>query len=265
MAETDNLKDGAAPSSQTLDRAVAALRIVASARNAGVTLAEVAQKVGLTKPTVRRLLLALMENGLIEQDSASRTYFCGPETYALGILAGERFGVHRMAGDSLRRLADRSGDAALLSVQRGNETVCLAREEGTYPLRSHVLQPGDRHPLGCGASGIALLAALPDAQVEVILQHNQERLLGAYPHLSIPLIREQMRQARLLGYAFNQGLVFKGSWGVAVVVADPRGGLPASLAIAGVESRFADNRHEALVALLNHEKAIVEARMRGGH
>lgn len=263
MEEQENPRESieTLPSSQTLDRAIGILQIVASARNNGIALAEVVNKVGLTKPTTRRLLLSLMENGLIEQDLSTRRYFCGPETYALGILAGDRFGVHRIANDSLRRLAERSGDAALLSVQRGNETVCLAREEGSYPLRSHVLQPGDRHPLGCGASGIALLAALPDEQVNNILAVNKDVLLSTYPHLSIPIIREQVQQARELGYAFNKGLVFKGSWGVAVAVVDPRGGLPASLAIAGVESRFADNRHEELVALLNEEKVFVEARM----
>ncbi|THU02030.1 IclR family transcriptional regulator [Lampropedia puyangensis] len=254
--ETESL-----PSSQTLDRAIHILQVVTATRNSGLALADIVEKVGLTKPTARRLLLALMENGLIEQDPVSRKYFSGPETYALGILAGDRFGVLRMATDSLRRLAQRSGDAALLSVQRGTETVCLAREDGNYPLRSHVLQPGDRHPLGCGGSGIALLAALPDEQVHSILEVNSDTLLSTYPHLSIPIIWEQVEQTRELGYAFNKGLVFKGSWGVAVAVVDPRGGLPSSLAIAGVESRFADNRHEELVAMLNEEKAFVEARM----
>lgn len=256
-----NEETDALPSSQTLDRAIQLLQVVTATRNKGMALAEIVDKVKLTKPTARRLLLALMENGLIEQDPASRKYFSGPETYALGILAGDRFGVLRMATDSLRRLAIRSGDAAFISVQRGNETVCLAREDGDYPLRSHVLQPGDRHPLGCGGSGMALLAALPDAQVHSILAANNDSLLASYPSLSIPIIWEQVQQTRELGYAFNKGLIFKGSWAVAVAVVDPRGGLPSSLAIAGVESRFDDNRHEELVAMLNEEKAFIEARM----
>ena len=139
--------------------------------------------------------------------------------------------------------------------------MCLAREDGDYPLRSHVLQPGDRHPLGCGGSGMALLAALPDAQVHSILAANNDSLLASYPNLSIPIIWEQVQQTRAQGYAFNKGLIFKGSWAVAVAVVDPRGGLPSSLAIAGIESRFDDNRHEELVAMLNEEKAFIEARM----
>ena len=100
--------------------------------------------------------------GLVEQDPVTRSYFLGVETYVLGLLATARFGLHHLARDSLLRLARQSGDTAFLSVRRGDYGTCLHREEGTCPLRSHVLQAGDRHPLGVGAGNIAMLAKLSD-------------------------------------------------------------------------------------------------------
>ena len=53
-------------------------------------------------------------------------------------------------------------DSSFLSVRRDNYAVCLYREEGTYPVRTHALQAGLQHPLGVGAGSLAMLSALPD-------------------------------------------------------------------------------------------------------
>ncbi|MGT2460316.1 IclR family transcriptional regulator (plasmid) [Cupriavidus basilensis] len=249
--------------SQTLDRAVQVLKIVTGSCTVGIGLSDLVKATGLTKPTTRRLLLALIENGLVEQHPEDRRYYAGAETYALGILAAERFGIRRLAADSLVRIAERSGDAALLSVQRGCETVCLAREEGTYPLRSHVLQPGDRHPIGVGGGGIALLAILSDDGVERALTFNAERLAADYPGLSLDLVRKQVHEARTHGYGLNPGLVVEGSYGMGVAIHDPRSGISAALTIAGVESRFTDARIQELAVFLQEEKEYLEMRMRG--
>ena len=253
--ESDSRAEAGA-ASQTLDRAFQLVRFISASRGEGMALSDLVRASGLTKPTARRLLVSLIANGLIEQEAQSRRYHLGPEIYLLGVMADERFGIQRLAAGSLVRLAAASGDAALLSVQRGMETICLAREEGSYPLRSHVLQPGDRHPLGGGAAGVALLAGLPDDEIEEILATHGERLSAAY--LSPTQLREQVAITRRCGYALNAGYVFKGSWGVAVSFRDLRTGLHAALTIAGVESRFTDTRIKELVALLQEEKFHLE-------
>ena len=67
--------------------------------------------------------------------------------------------------------------------------VCVLREDGDYPLKTHVLLPGDRHPLGVGAGSLAILAALPDDEVDACLQANAALIARRYPHYSVPLIR----------------------------------------------------------------------------
>lgn len=260
-AQLEDGHSGGGAASQTLDRAVQVLRFVAGSRAGGIGLSELVRATGLTKPTTRRLLLALIENGLVEQHVEDRRYYAGAETYALGVLAAERFGIHRLAAESLIRIAARSGDTALLSVQRGYEAVCLAREEGTYPLRSHVLQPGDRHPIGAGGGGLALLSILPDDEVEHALAFNAERLAAHYPGLTPELLRRQVQETRARGYALNPGLIVKGSYAIGVAVQDSRSGMSAGLTIAGVESRFTDDRIEELATILREEKELLEMRM----
>ncbi|MCO5396734.1 IclR family transcriptional regulator [Ralstonia soli] len=253
-------------SSQTLDRAVRVLQLVAGSRLGGIGLSDLVKKTGLTKPTTRRLLLALIDNRLVEQRDEDRRYYAGPETYALGLLASERFGIHRLAAESLTSLAAHSGDAALLSVRHGYETVCLAREEGTYPLRSHVLQPGNRHPIGVGAGGLALLSAMSDAEVDQALAFNAERFAVNYPTLSPEFLKRQVLETRTRGYAINPGLVVKGSYAIAVATQDPSSGMSVAVTIAGVESRFTDAHIQQLAVMLREEKDRLEKRMqRFGH
>ena len=55
---------GRVAASQTLDRAVQVLQLVAGSGASGIGLSELVKKTGLTKPTTRRLLLGLIDNGL---------------------------------------------------------------------------------------------------------------------------------------------------------------------------------------------------------
>jgi DNA-binding IclR family transcriptional regulator len=253
---------GRVAASQTLDRAVQVLQLVAGSGASGIGLSELVKKTGLTKPTTRRLLLGLIHNGLVEQHHGEdRRYYAGAETYALGMLASERFGIHRLATESLISIAVRSGDAALLSVRRGYETVCLAREEGTYPLRSQVLKPGDRHPIGVGGGGLALLSIMSDDEVHQALAFNAERFAANYPTLSPELLKRQVQETRTRGYAINPGLIVKGSYAIGVAIQDPRSGMSAALAIAGVESRFTDDHIRKLATILQEEKDRLEMRM----
>ena len=51
-----------------------------------------------------------------------------------------------------------TGESAFYSARRGNETVCLLREDGSFPIRSHVLHEGIRFPLGVASAGQVILA-----------------------------------------------------------------------------------------------------------
>jgi DNA-binding IclR family transcriptional regulator len=118
--------------SQTLDCAIDLLRHVAASREAGASLSELKRASGLTKPTTRRLLISLIENGLVEQREEDRRYHAGAETYALGMMALSRFGIERLAVESLHRLAKSSCDAALLTIQSGYQTAAVLNSTETH-------------------------------------------------------------------------------------------------------------------------------------
>lgn len=249
----------AAGGTQAIERAIAVLLLVGRAGPDGGRLSDIVERSGLPKPTARRVLLALVRAGLVDQDEASRRYHIGPEAYVLGTLAAARFGIHALSLGALARITRESGDCAFLTVPRDIFGVCLHREEGTYPIRTHVLQAGDRHPLGVGAGSLAILAALPDAEVERILAANAEALAAHYPGYAPERLRQGVSEARRLGYALNPGLYVSGSWGIGVVVRDAEGRPAGALSIAAIDTRLTPERQPQLAALLLREARGLEA------
>ncbi|EKM98360.1 IclR family transcriptional regulator [Acidocella sp. MX-AZ02] len=240
---------------QSLQRALAVLRLVASHSGRGIRLADVVERSGLTKPTAHRLLQALEQEGFLAQDVASRLYHLGPEAYVIGTLAGDRYGFRRAALPSLARLAAASEDTAFLTIRRDLHGVCLHREEGSFPIRSYVLQAGDRHPLGVGAGSLAILAALPCDEAEELIERNSEELQARYPGFPPSLLRQRVEEARIEGHAFNPGQLYAGSWAVGVAVMERNGQCEGALSIAAIENRLQPDRRTYLVRLLQQEVA----------
>ncbi|MHC5655825.1 IclR family transcriptional regulator [Stappia sp.] len=246
---------------QSVDRALALLSLVGRHAGRGASLTQLVDDSGLNKPTVRRLLLALIRGGMVEQDETSRLYFLGEETYVLGTFAGQRFGLVEICRASLTRLSDRTQDTSFLSVRRDAQSLCLYREEGTYPVRTHALQAGFEHPLGIGAGSLAMLAALPDAEVEETLATNEESIRARYPGLPPERIRSDVRTTRERGYSLNPGLIVANSWGVGVAFRFPDGRIAGALSIAAIDSRMREDRQKELADCLRQEVEKVEEKL----
>ena len=255
------VNDGGATGSQSVDRALGLLSMVGRHAERGVALSDLVEESGLNKPTCRRLLLALMRAGLVEQDEESRRYYLGQESYVLGSLASRRFGLLQLSMESLLRLSKKTEDSSFLSVRRDTFSVCLYREEGTYPVRTHALQAGFEHPLGVGAGSLAMLSTLADDEVEAVLSANGRVLADKYPMLQPARIRQDIATTRAKGYALNPGLIFANSWGIGVALKTPEGQLAGALSIAAIDSRMQEKRQVELAGYLLEEARLVEARL----
>lgn len=203
-----------------------------------------------------------MRAGLVEQEAQTRRYHLGEEAYVLGTLASRRHGLLELSMESLRNLSEITMDASFVSARRENYAICLHREEGTYPVRTHALQAGNQHPLGIGAGSLAMLAALQDDEVERVLAENRKVLENQYPGYSLRQIREDIVETRERGYSLNPGRIFAGSWGVGAAIMFPDGRVAGALSIAAIESRVSPERQPELARLLKREAERVEAKLR---
>jgi DNA-binding IclR family transcriptional regulator len=237
---------------QVVSRVAALFRLVGRSQH-GSSVADLVRDSGLTRPTVHRLLASLAAEGLLEKDPVGGLWVLGPEIQVLGVVAAGRFPLEGIVQPSLRRLADETGESSFFSVRRGNETVCLMREEGSFPIRSFVLFEGVRFPLGVASAGTAIMAFLPEEEQEKLFAEGSRRAGAIAANHSVESIRRNLSSTRETGYSVNPGLVLEGSWGMGAAVFD-RSGRPAyALSLTGIESRFRPDRQELLGRLLLEE------------
>ena len=233
-------------------RAGALLRAVSAAEPDGAGTTDVARATGLPRPSVHRLLTSLETEGLLERLPESGRWVLGPELYLLGTAAAQRYDVSGLAQPVVRRLSMATGESAFFSVLRGEETICLLREDGSFPIRSHVLHEGIRFPLGVASAGLAILAHLPDAESAAYLARRDLTEDYGAAHAPRALAR-RLRETRTQGYAVNPGLLVEGSWGMGAAVFDAAGRPRWALSLTGIERRFAAPRRRELGPLLLHE------------
>lgn len=238
------------PGTQAVARAARLLRLVTASGADGAALQELAGSAGLSRPTTHRLLSALRVEGLVDRDADSSRWMPGPELFLMGSVAAARYDVTALARDIVRSLAVKTEESAFFSVRRADETVCLLREEGSFPIRSFVLSEGVRFPLGVASAGLAILAFLPDHDVDAYLERHPELAENwGRTHGERPL-RKRLAETKERGYAVNPGLIVEGSWGLGAAVFDRAGRPEWALSLTGVAFRFGPERQAELGRIL---------------
>lgn len=236
------------------------LRALSAHEPAGASTTVIAREAGLARPTAHRLLSSMRSEGFTDRDDASGNWHLGPEIYLLGLVASGRHDATETARSAVRRLAHETGESAFFSARRGDETVCLLREDGSFPIRSHVLYEGIRLPLGVASAGLAVLSFLDRREQSQYLRDTDLTTVYGDAHHRDRL-SEQIERTRRNGYAVNPGLIVPGSWGIAAAVFDRQGSPRWALSITGIEARLAPPRQRQLGKLLLGEAHALSQRI----
>jgi DNA-binding IclR family transcriptional regulator len=144
----------AGETAQTLDRGLRLLYLVADTPE-GLTVTEAADRLGVGRAVVYRLVGALTSHGLVRRDGAGRLRL------GAGVLHLARRAhplVIEAALPALRRLAEEVGATAHLTIAEGTEAVALAVVEPSWTAFHVAYRAGSRHPLARGAAGRAIVA-----------------------------------------------------------------------------------------------------------
>lgn len=246
--------------SQSISRAIQILRLVA-AGSEGKRLVDLQRETGLTKPTVHRILDTLRRHGFIDQHEESKRYTLGQEVTTLGWSAGHQaYDLRELCADHMVEVAQRTGDTSFLSVRSGYDVVCLDRQSGSYPVKAFTIDVGNRRPIGVGAGGVVLLAALAEQEREVAYEAIKRRL-GEYPATDLKTIKRAVEKTQDSGYALSNGFVLHEVRGIGVPIRDIQGRTVAALSLAAIKERITSERLPELVAVLKAHASQVSQRL----
>lgn len=230
---------------QTLERGVELLKLIAAHHPSGIRLTDLAKLSGLELPTVHRLLGSLLREGLVAQHEVGKRYLLGGYCHQLAKAADNKAPIQETYGPLLEAIAEATGDATFLVVQSGFDTLCIARAIGTYIIQALAVSVGYRQPIGVGAGGLGMLAEMPARDSEALIRANRERL-PYYRNLTVEALRDRVAEARMEGYAVIGNYAVAGVIGVGVALRDPLGNIVGGLSVASIKSRMGKARQEQI-------------------
>lgn len=246
---------------QGVERVSAILHAFRMAERGGLRLIDVATYTGLNKSTVFRLLRALVGVRLLEHDEETGLFYLGFDLFLLGSVASARFGILEMGREHLMRLSARTHDTVYLSARSGLEAVCIDRCVGSFPIKVLTLGIGDRRPLGVGAGSLAILASLPDEEVDSIVEANSIQF-QRFKSFSRSKMFEMVLESRRNGFAFNDGRIIPQMSAVAVPVIGRNDRPIAALSVAALTERMKPRRRDTIVRWLKTEAKMLSGRLK---
>ena len=198
-------------------------------------VSEIARRLAAPQSSTSVLLKSLTQLGYLDYDRDSRTYLPSPRVALLGTWLDK--GPVR-DGSLVRMLEDLSG--------RTGGTVILAARSGIVAQYVHVLQartamrfhvpPGTRRLVVWSATGTALLAEVPDAEIGALVRRTNAEAAPDQAPVPVAAVLANVAQLRRDGHFLSRGLVTPGAGSIALPLPHgvDRRDRPLAVAISGV-------------------------------
>jgi DNA-binding IclR family transcriptional regulator len=225
---------------QVLDRALAILDAL-SADGPDLSLAEVSQALGLHKSTAHRLIMVLERHKLIERNSGNSRYRLGLKLFELGTRAVSKLDLRERARPFLERLVLETSETVHLCILDDAEVVYLDKVEPARSVRM-ASSVGRRNPAYCTAVGKAMMAYLPDSQVEAMARKHGLRAVTANTITSLVALKKELNAIRERGYAIDHEEIEEGVRCVGCVVRNFSGEPLAAISVSAPAFRLTKDK-----------------------
>lgn len=236
---------------QSIHRAIGLLRMVVANNERGISLARLARESDLHVATARRMLGALLDEGMLSYNPVSKRYHLGVDLYYFGA-AAHQFQIRDRYRHILERIAQQTEDTVFLLIRSGNNALVVDRVEGAFPIRTLTHEVGHMTPLGIGAGSTVLLATLPDKQCKAAIQANQRRY-SQYKNFTSKDVWEAVERCRELGYSETGGVFIPEAVAIGRPVRDANGEAEAAISVAAISQRMGAERREWVAGVIKEE------------
>ena len=186
---------------QSVDRAITLLEAIAEA-GGETTLTEVSRRTRLNISTCHHLLSTLVQRGYVAKVPVRRSYALGARILYLSNACLTQVDLPARAAPFIEQINEKTGETVHLAVLQGDAMMKVAKRESRHPVRVDTGTLGKTDAPHATASGKAMLAWLPEADMRRVLSHG----LNRYTPKTItewPDLIEALRHVRRNGYAMD--------------------------------------------------------------
>ena len=200
-------------------------------------VADLVKRVGLSRPTLYRLLHTLEKKGYVASSGEPQRFRLGPAAARLAHAWSSATDLHDIAKPVMLEAWTFTAETVALYVPRDDMRLCIAEMQSPQAL-SYRRGIGYSEKLVKGASGRAILAFTP-------LAHGQLEAFAAGTRADLGWLREQLVLTRERGYAVGHNELIQGAYAVAAPFFDARGHVAGALGVFGPDVRLTEARvHE---------------------
>ncbi|WP_435349093.1 IclR family transcriptional regulator [Haloarchaeobius sp. HRN-SO-5] len=210
----------------------------------GQTLAELTDEFDIARSTIHRHLLTLEANDLVVRDEDDGTFSLGLRLLDFGHRARENVEFFDVARDHVDRLAEETGEKVWLVAKEGDSSVHLYKAHGENPLVTSA-KVGQRRDLHQLAAGKAILAYLPDDELDDIIDRRGLEETTENTITSERELRDELDDIRARGYAFNIGESITGLNAIGAPIRDEDDYPVGAISISGPANRVKGQLLEA--------------------
>jgi Transcriptional regulator len=227
--------NGVEPVSTGVDRALQIVAAMASHSDPDMGISQLARETGMSKAVVHRIVRTLVARDFFAYDEASQRYSLGSGALVVGLAALERMNVPSVASTYLQRVVDETHETATLSARIGNHRTYVRQH--LSPREIHMsIRIGSQFPLYRGASSLAILGALDDAEVQEIVAGGK----AVDATLDGARVLDQVAEVRQRGFAYSRGERQLGAASLASAVRLADGSVWGSASVCGPADRFTE-------------------------
>ncbi len=252
MSEVKHRRGKPRPAISTVDRAARVLSAFQSSWDF-LTLNELAERAGLSKPTVFRILASLGAEGLVFQNESNSTYGLGFLTLRLAdVIRSSSPSLERLR-EPMRAIRDQLNENVGLALLDGDRTFDIEVLEGRNMIMPAQIA-GVGVPLHVSVQGKALLASMEPQEAG----HYLSGLTGAgAPALQVGRLRRELKTITAAGYASGCGDAMLGGHTIAMAMPSSPGGESVALHVSFPQARFTEDLQARCIAALEHVRGCL--------
>lgn len=224
----------------SIERALSVLQCLGQSKR-GFSISEIGRRLKIPKSSAHLILTTLERRGFLQKNTQTGRYHFGLQLVSLSRSAIENLDLREEAKPFLHSLMEESGLTVHLAVLERDEAVIVEKVEapGLVRLASWI---GRRLDVNCTGVGKALIAFLPDEELDYLLKtkdfarHNNRTLV------SKSALRKELTLVRQLGYALDNEEDEPGLCCLGAPVFGHNGRAVAAISVAGTASQIRSER-----------------------
>ncbi|NLS16597.1 IclR family transcriptional regulator [Rhizobium sp. P40RR-XXII] len=222
---------------QALDRALDVLDALSTPE--GMTLSELAGKLGQSAATMHRVLATLERREFVEISPDRQVWYIGPEAYRLGSAFLRRTNVVERSRPVMRELMLETGETSNLGIEKDGNVLFISQVETHESIRAF-FPPGTLSPLHASGIGKALLSTYDDDRLATLFRKKELERFTENTVRSFDQLREELQKTRDRGYSFDDEERTKGMRCVAAPILNVHGEAIAGISVSGPKHRLED-------------------------